>query len=288
MMRWPVTAPRHARSVVLLLLAIAAAGVAAWAARAHIQGTVARIEAQNRREWVARIVADQDLMPGLRLDASHLALRDFPADAVPAAALPAQALGALEGRTLAHGVPGGDAVLWAHLADETPNALSAMLAPGRRALTLTRDDLRLPGGLLAPGDALDIYVAFDHDDRRVTMPLLQAARVLAVGDWLLSDMPGPGSESGTLTLDLSPDDAVRVLAARQEGELTALLRHARDAAPAAAGARGGLARVLGMPRPPAPPPVPVVIYGDAMGALDAALPLADWPGEMPSSGTGRP
>lgn len=274
---WPIAGMRHARSVALLLLALGAAGVAAWAARTHIQGTVAQIEAQNRREWVARIVADQDLMPGLRLDATHLALRDFPADAVPAAALPAQALGALEGRTLAHGVPSGDALLWAHLADETPNALSSLLAPGRRAMTLSRDDLRLPGGLLAPGDALDIYVAFDHDDRRVTLPLLQAVRVLAVGDWLLAEMPGPGSDSGTLTLDLSPDEAVRVLAARQEGELTALLRHVKDVAPAAAGARGGLARVLGVPRPPAPPPAPVVIYGDAMGAMDASLSLAGLP-----------
>ncbi|XOT98392.1 Flp pilus assembly protein CpaB, partial [Alcaligenes pakistanensis] len=49
----------------------------------------------------------------------------------------------------------------------------------------------------------------------------------------------------TLTLDVGPDDALKLLAARQHGRISALLRNPDDHTPHQAAVRGELADILG-------------------------------------------
>lgn len=260
------------RSAALLLLAAGAGLLAAWSAGRHIQSRVELIEMQAQVPMVERLVADDDLPEGANLHAGMLAVRSFPEAWISADALHAEDMSLVEGRELAYPVRRGDAVLLAHLAGARPRALSSRLATGRRAVTLPVADLNVQTGLLAPGDKLDIYVSFDRGGTSITAPLLQAVRVMATGHWQEAGLPDEAEarDYTTVTFDLSPDDAAKLMAARHEAELTGLLRHPDDATSVGASARGDVAALLGMPAVPRPKPAPVILYGDAPDADSGA------------------
>lgn len=254
------------RSVALLLLAGAAGVLAAWSAGRHIQGRLELIEQQARVPTVDRLVADEDLAEGTRLHAGVLAVRSFPEEWVSADALLAEDVDAVVGRELAYPVRRGQAIVPAHLAGPRPQTLSARLGAGRRAVTVPVGDLNVQASLLSPGDRLDIYASFERNGTSMTAPLLQAVRVIATGNWQDAAPPEEARDYATVTFDLAPGDAVKLLAARQAAELTAMLRHPDDASTGAIAARGDVGALLGLPAPPRPRPAPVILYGDASGA----------------------
>jgi pilus assembly protein CpaB len=192
--------------------------------------------------------------------------------------LPAATYGDLEGRVLTTALRAGDAILLAHtLVPQT--AFSAHLAPGRRAITLPVDQVNSLSGLLQPGDLIDLYVSFDHQRRRLTAPLLQGVLVLATGRETRPAASGPDDAAySTVTLDAAPDDVVKLVAARQAGTLTAILRHPEDGGADRRAARGDLAALLGI-NTPAPPAArkAVILYG---GGVAHALPAWAAPGRV--------
>jgi len=259
------------RTWLLLGLALAAGLLAAWSARQHLQQRVAQIEARGRMPMVQRLVAAYDLPAGTRLQAEHVAVRDIPGQYAAADTLAPERYGEIDGGMLDRPVRRGDPILPGHVARPSEPALSARLAEGRRAVTIPVDEINSLSGMLEPGDLIDLYVSFEHRRRRVTAPLLQGVLVLATGPRTLSG--GQGGEAGgaaaagysAITLDTSPQDAVKLVAARQAGTLTAMLRHPRDTRSSGTAARGDLAALLGMQgqrRPPRRDRGVPVIYGD--------------------------
>ncbi len=253
------------RHMLVLSLAACAGLLAAWSAARQIQGRMDDLTQQAQVPLADRLVAAQDLPEGIRLDPGSLAVRAFPQAWISADALPADAQAQLDGKVLAHAVRGGDPVTLAHLAQPRLLSLSARLAPGRRAVSVPASDLGLEPGLLSPGDKLDIYVSFDRLDQRVTAPLLQSATVIATGTRQDVDAAASETDYASVTFDLAPPEAVKLLAARESGSLTSILRHPDDVGPGGAVATGGLAALLGMPPPAAAKPAPQVLYGDAPG-----------------------
>lgn len=254
------------RSVAMLCIALVAGLLAMWAARQHIQGRIQQIEAQARVPTVQRIVAAQDLPAGVRLSSEHLAVRSFPAGLTASDSLSPDSYAMLDGRLLKTPLRAGDAVLPAHTATERSLPFSARLGQGRRAITMPIDAINSASGLLEPGDLIDLYVSFDHQRKRITAPLLQGVLVLATGASIDADAGRNGiSGYSTVTLDTAPEDAIKLVAARQSGTITALLRRADDDKPTQRASRGDLASLLGVQQPAtgvqAPSRAPV-IYGD--------------------------
>ncbi|WP_368648500.1 Flp pilus assembly protein CpaB [Castellaniella ginsengisoli] len=256
--------PRIPRSAVLAALALGAGLLAAGALAMHVRERERQIEARSHLEMVERIVAARDLPAGTRLTPDALAVRRFPARWVNGDTLPLDRLGELDGRVLGAAVRAGDALALAHTVRPQP-AFSAHLAPGRRAITLPVDQVNALSGLLQPGDLIDLYVSFDHRRKRLTAPLLQGVLVLATGRETRSTEAGAGETSySTVTLDAAPEDVVKLVAARQAGTLTAILRHPGDAQADRRAARGDLASLLGVGDPPrAPARRAVILYGSA-------------------------
>lgn len=241
------------RSVVVLGLAAAAGLAAAWSARQHIQGHVERLEADARTPLVTRVVAAHDLPAGTRLSAEHLASRPFPASLVPSDSVDTAHHGRLDGMVLRSALRAGDLVLPAHGRVAEQAAFSSHLGDGRRAVTMPVDAINSVSGLLQPGDLIDLYVSFDYQRRRITAPLLQGVLVLATGTQTLSPLEAsapPAHGFSTVTLDTSPEDAVKLVAARQSGTLTAVLRHPGDDRPTRKAVRGDLASLIGVANPP--------------------------------------
>jgi pilus assembly protein CpaB len=216
---------------------------------------------------VERVVASYDLAPGTRLGPEHLAIRAFPATVISSDSIPPARFGELGGTVLRSALRAGDLVLPVHTATPQQTAFSTQLANGRRAITMPVDALNSASGLLQPGDLIDLYVSFDYQRRRITAPLLQGVLVLATGTNTqhASEDDARGQRMyATVTLDAAPEDAVKLVAARQSGTITAVLRHPLDSESTQKAVRGDLANLLGVNQPSLPPAVKkiTVIYGN--------------------------
>lgn len=259
------------RTTIMLTVAVMAGVLASWTARQHIKGRVELLESRARVHEVERVVAAMDLPAGTLIDASHLASRRFPASVVSSDSLSPARYTELEGLLLRSSLTAGDMLLPVHVEHQPSGAFSTTLISGRRAITMPVDVINSVSGLLQPGDLIDLYVSFEYQRRRMTAPLLQGVLVLATGMTTQAsaalgtgDRPGFDSGYSTVTLDVAPEDAVKLVAARQGGTITAILRNPGDLVSSSKASRGDLATLLGV-NVEGPPPrvrqVPV-LYGN--------------------------
>ena len=257
---------RFGRNGALIAAALAAGLMAAWFARSYIQDHILALDEQARVRTVRRIVADYDLPEGLRLDHAHLAVREIPAAWVPSGSIAPDEVASVEGRVVSTALRKGDILLWANMTMPRQTPFSQKVREGRRAISIPVDVINSVSGMLVPGDLIDLYVSFEYRKKRITAPLLQGVLVLATGSQtrLAGDLASDESgQYSTVTLDTSPEEAARLVAARQSGTLTALLRHPGDARTSNKGVQGDLAALLGIAKPiAAAKPHPAVIYGN--------------------------
>lgn len=273
-------------SMLVLVLAIAAGLCAAWAARQYLHGRQLQLEAINRVATTDRLVAAVDLEAGTVLELEHVAVRPYPEELAPSDSLPPERHTELLGAVLRTPLQAGDLLLSVHADVVHDTAFSRVLSAGRRAVTMPVDAINSVSGLLQPGDLIDLYVSFDHQRRRITAPLLQGVLVLATGASTVqtSAAAHDADSYSTITLDTAPEDAVKLVAARQGGTLTAVLRSPSDEEATTVAARGDLASLLGVNRPPSSASSKVrVIYGNtAVRNVPALVPAPA--GLQPSGG----
>ena len=150
-------------------------------------------------------------------------------------------------------------------------SLSALLQQGKRAVTVRVDDVRGVAGFILPGDFVDVVlIGEDPAARRENYSeiLLQGVKVLAV-DQLASERQEQPVVPKAVTLEVTPEQAQKVLLATNIGRLSLTLRRASDAELADAhrvtekdlGHRsGGVEPIVAAAPPPAPiaapPPAP--------------------------------
>jgi len=247
--------------------AYAFAGVAglaaAWAVRETIQQRTQAIEAQARVPMVSRLVAAQDLPAGAPLDMATLAVRDVPQDWASSDSLPPEALDQIEGGKLTVAVRSGEPILLHQVERNRHESVAGLLAAGRRAFSLPAQEIRdLPQHVRA-GDRIDLYVSFPHGGRDLTVPLLQGGKVLSVD--------GDPGQPAHITLEAAAGDAVKVIAARQGGVLTALLRPAADMQVGIDALPRDLPGLLGMAQPASRRRAVDIIYGDRIESDDDAF-----------------
>jgi len=271
------------RNALLLLAAIAAGLAAAWFAQRHIQDHIRALDEQAKVRTVSRIVADFDLPEGLRLERLHLAVMQVPINWVPGGSIAPEEVESIEGKQLATALSKGDMLLRAHLVPQRQQAFSKKVRTGRRAITIPVDAINSVSGMLVPGDLIDLYVSFEYRRKRITAPLLQGVLVLATGSDSQQTDPADeaahGTSYSTVTLDTAPEDAARLVAARQAGTITALLRHPDDARASNKGVQGDLATLLGIAKPVSiTRKRPAVIYGNQSQHRLPALSAESQPG----------
>jgi len=118
------------------------------------------------------------------------------------------------------------------------DTLSAVTPEGKRAVTIGIDALTGVGGFVRPNDTVDVLWTFQvpqsgtKEHELVTVPLFQNVSVLGVGNEIIgtkasSDQdkrPAPAAPASTVTLALEPQAAAVLLYAREQGQITLLLR----------------------------------------------------------------
>src|SRR6516162_3615890 len=139
-------------------------------------------------------------------------------------------------------------------------ALSSMLDPGKRAVTVRVDDVRGVAGFIQPGDRVDVVLIRTEAESKLeegySDVILQYVKVLAI-DQITGERPEQPTIAKAVTLEVSSEEAQKILLATNVGRLTLMLRQ-----PAEANAEP-VHRVTendlgGSPKPVAPPPAPVV------------------------------
>jgi pilus assembly protein CpaB len=143
-------------------------------------------------------------------------------------------------------------------------SLSALLQDGKRAVTVRVDDVRGVAGFILPGDFVDvILIAEDSAARRENYSevLLQNLKVLAV-DQLASERQEQPTVPKAVTLEVTPEQAQKILLATNIGRLSLALRRLTDVEAAAtrrvtekdfSHAEKKIEPVVTAPAPPPPP-----------------------------------
>lgn len=217
---------------IVLIAALGVGGLAAFGAKNYLGAQMAEIEAREKNKaMVHMVVAKTDLGKGSALSADNVAVRPVPKEWAHSGAITPDQFGRAEGSVLAYPANSGEPLIWSQLEGQRTPTFSARLGQGRRAVTVPVDEISSLSGMVEPGDLIDIVVSLKKDSKSFTFTLLQSVTVLATGTKASPDDQDPGGRRTftTITLDTTPDDAKRVIAAREVGRVTALLRAPNDA-----------------------------------------------------------
>jgi len=247
---------RNIKAVALLMLAVliglgAAVYAASWVAQ---RGNIAATPV---------VVAAVDIELGSRINPQMMTVTEWPSGSVPTGAFADMKL--LQDRVLKVGLQRGEAILERKLAPAgTTGGLSAVIAEGKRAMTVRVNDVVGVAGFALPGNYVDVMVNTQQDrasgnTNQISMTVLEQVLVLAVAQEANRDDTKPKVVSA-VTLELTPEDAEKLDLARSVGSLSLVLRNQLDKK--LAGTSGiTRAQLLGLKEVadrPAPPPSPVV------------------------------
>jgi pilus assembly protein CpaB len=252
--------------VVTLVLAIVLGGIAAlwtryWlASHSHMAADAAPIG--------SIVVAAKPLAFGVALAADNVAEIPWAASALPEGAFATKDDLLKDGRRIVLApLEPNEPVLRSKTTGPGQRAsLSTLLQEGKRAVTVRVDDVRGVAGFILPGDFVDVVlIAEDAQSRRENYSeiLLQNLKVLAV-DQLASERQEQPTVPKAVTLEVTPEQAQKILLATNIGRLSLTLRRLTDEATAASRrvtekdlGEGRVERVVAPAPPPPPPPAPV-------------------------------
>ena len=183
-------------------------------------------------DFVEVAVAAVQIPWGTKLSVDFVQMRTFLAESLPAGSFTDPQ--ALADRVLITPIDKGDIILESKLAPTgvTSGGISAVIAPGNRAIAVKGDKVVGLAGLIKPMDRVDVLVTIDkvsgsHKDEPVTKVVLENILVLAAGTQMQKDEKGE-SPVDVYTLEVSPNDAERLALASNEGKLHFALRNALD------------------------------------------------------------
>ena len=111
-------------------------------------------------------------------------------------------------------------------------ALSSMLDPGKRAVTVRVDDVRGVAGFIQPGDRVDVVLIRTEAESKIkegySDVILQYAKVLAI-DQITGERTEQPTIAKAVTLEVSAEEAQKILLATNVGRLTLILRQPAEA-----------------------------------------------------------
>ncbi len=135
-------------------------------------------------------------------------------------------------RTAAVPINAGDLILAHDLSPmDAGTGLAVAITPGMRAVTVRPPDEMAGGsGFILPGSYVDVLVTYRSgiDDAFISSLVLQAAKVLAVGQNREAGGEDKARSDGAITLLLTPEEAARFTSASALGKVTLALRNGTD------------------------------------------------------------
>ena len=227
------------RRIIVLLIAVIAAGGTAMYARSWIEGqqtTIAAVAAPTPEEKHEVLVADLDLAAGTFVKPQHLRWQQWPTDDVPATYVlrgvrtMEEMVGAVVRSRIVIGEPVTDGGV---VKPGDRGFLAAVLNPGMRAVSVPITPTSANSGLIFPGDRIDLILTQtllpsegESGARRVSETVLKNIRIIAMGVETGDDAEaGKNNERAkTATLEVTPGQAETVTLLTELGKLSLSLR----------------------------------------------------------------
>jgi pilus assembly protein CpaB len=225
---------KNTRALVMIGVSIILALVAVWLAQRWVteQGTLGTSKLA---------VAAQDIDIGTRLTQPMVSMTDWPAASVPSGAITESAKAV--DRVVKTSVLKGEPILESKLAPAgATGGLSALVAPGKRAITVKVNEVIGVAGFALPGNYVDVIVntleegtgrpgSGDVTDKSVSKIVLEKILVLAVAQEANTDQTKPKVVTA-VTLEVTPEQAEILDLGRSVGNLSLVLRNQVDPQPA--------------------------------------------------------
>lgn len=177
------------------------------------------------------VVAKQPLRFGTELNASMLQEVQWPTEALPAGAFASINEMLSPGRRIVlAAIEPNEPVLALKITGAGQRAtLSALVAPGMKAVTIRVNDVEGVGGFVLPGDRVDVVLTRQLEKGSATTEVvLQNTRVLAI-DQSADERAAKAQVAKAVTLEVSTVQAQKVWLASSVGSLSLLLRKAGEA-----------------------------------------------------------
>ncbi len=189
-------------------------------------------------ERVPVLIATRAIAHRDPLTAADVEVRRIPIEAVHPFAV--KDLGAIDGMFADATIRMGEQILSLDLTERpSGGGLAELIPDGYRAFSIGVSDAMAAGGLVKPGDRLDLIAVFEEQKagRNGSVSVVQNVEVLAVSRVVLGgeeddDEDGnknPTAISATVTVALLPADAQRVALADEFGSIRLALRRTSDA-----------------------------------------------------------
>lgn len=199
----------------------------------YLQGQEDATSGAATVERVPVLVATQEIAHRDPLTAADVEVRRIPIEAVHPFAV--KDLDAIEGMFADATIRMGEQILSLDLtARPAGGGLAELIPDGYRAFSIGVSDAMAAGGLVKPGDRIDLIAVFREQNSggNGAVSVVQNVEVLAVSRVVLgtdeADDEG-GSGSPTVTVALDPADAQRVALADEFGSIRLALRRTNDA-----------------------------------------------------------
>jgi pilus assembly protein CpaB len=182
-------------------------------------------------------VALVDIAPGTRFTPEMVNLVDWPANAMPPGAI--TDVKQLDTRVSRNTIEHGEPIMESKLAAAgTTGGLSAVVAQGKRAMTVRVNDVVGVAGFALPGNFVDILVNTQEEargdtntnqprDQAISKIVLERILVLAVAQESNRDDNKP-KVVNAVTLELTPEQVEMLDLARSVGTLSLVLRNQID------------------------------------------------------------
>lgn len=252
-------------SVALVLALVAGVVMFKWTSSVNRQRPVAQVAAKTSSVVVAKV----DINRGTKLTAEMLQVRTFTNDSKPSGAF--SDIKGVEGRVLSVAVGVNEAVTAKKLADKSilGGGVSALIEPGKRAMSVKGNAVMGLAGFVRPGDRVDVLVSMTvgRNDDPVAKLVLERVKVIATGNELTPSGEGKSASVDVYTLELTPQESERMALAATQGTLHFALRNELDTETvltSGATVRSALAAYKHRPKPKkrvAPPIMVEVITG---------------------------
>ncbi|MBV1836766.1 Flp pilus assembly protein CpaB [Acetobacter estunensis] len=187
---------------------------------------------------VAILTAKQDLHAGEVLSAEEMGETSVPKAFMSPGAMPASAAvrQRMVGALLRVSVPKGGPIRTDDVVHSGDGSfLAALLMPGQRGIAISIDPGNAVGGLIWPGDHVDVLLvptintanSTSGDHSQAAETILRNVRVVAIDQRLIRGVsPNPANQSNarTAVLELSPADAQKLALAQKMGRIILTLR----------------------------------------------------------------
>ncbi len=218
-----------------LIIALVIGGIALFGNKTYLES---RVRELSPKKFTTVVRAKNRIRAGTRISNSMLQATRVPEKYLPKARVRWADKDQLIGQELGVDVLKGDYLLESYftVGGTIGRTLSQQLAgDNSRAINLSVDETNSLSRSIVSGDRIDLIFSFNLPvvNQKVSLTLLQNVLVLSTGQYSqieqeLGAKGGRPKRYNSLTLKVSPQDAIRLNYARQVGKINIMLRNVQD------------------------------------------------------------